>query len=129
VSALIKERELDNVDYILAPLDQPQERGGSSEYARATLAFADASLDFALVDGAFRDYTARYLLPKIKRGGILIIDNVNWYLPSGSRSPNSRTPVLGPDGPIWAEIARDLAAWRSIWTSSGVWDTAVFVKP
>jgi predicted O-methyltransferase YrrM len=129
VAAQLKERELGNVDYVLAPLGQPPERGANSKYARAALAFADGSLDFALVDGAFRDHTARYLLPKIKPGGILVIDNVNWYLPSASRSPNSRTPVLGPDGPIWTEVARDLAVWRSIWTSSGVWDTAMFVKP
>jgi predicted O-methyltransferase YrrM len=129
VSELLHERCLDNVDYVLAPLDQPPELGGSSEYASAALAFAETSLDFVLVDGAYRDHTAMHVLSKIKPGGILIIDNVNWYLPSGSRAPNSRTAALGPDGPVWRRVAQDLAGWRSIWTSSGVWDTAVFIKP
>jgi len=129
VSGRLKERALSNVDYILAPLDELDGRGGGSGYARAALAFADSSIDFALIDGAYRDHTARYVLPRIKPGGMLIIDNVQWYLPSNSRAPNSRTPALGPRGEIWAEIARDLADWRRIWTSSGVWDTAIFVRP
>ena len=71
----------DNVEYILALEDQPMERGGDSAYARTALGFPDASLDFALVDGHYRDYSAKFILPKIKPGGMLIIDNVNWYLP------------------------------------------------
>ncbi|MGH3186217.1 MAG: class I SAM-dependent methyltransferase [Streptosporangiaceae bacterium] len=128
VSGRLKERALGNVDYILAPRDEPAERGGGSKYAQVALAFADSSLDFALIDGTYREHTARYALLLIKPGGILIIDNVNWYLPSDSRAPNSRAPAHGPAGQLWAEIARDLAGWRRIWTSSGVSDTAIFVR-
>ena len=129
VSARLKDRGLGNVDYILAPEDQPMERGGDSAYARTALAFADASLDFALVDGHYRDYSAKFILPKIKPGGMLIIDNVNWYLPCRSKAPNSRTAELGPATDVWAAVWRQLAGWRTIWTSSGVWDTAIFIKP
>ncbi len=129
VSAGLRERGLDNVDYILAPVNDSDGGGASSEYARVPLAFADSSVDFVLVDGAYRDYTVKYALPKIKPGGLLIIDNVNWYLPSRTRAPNSRTPALGPDGQLWAELAGELAHWRSVWTSSGVWDTAIYIKP
>ena len=128
VSARLRERGLVNVTLILAPVDLSAELPDRSEYARSALAFADESVDFALVDGVYRDYTVKFLLPKIKRGGLLVIDNVNWYLPSCSRAPNSRTPALGPNGQIWAEVAQQLAQWRSVWTSSGVWDTAVFIK-
>jgi predicted O-methyltransferase YrrM len=117
-----------NVEYILAPEDQPMERGGDSAYARTALAFPDASLDFALVDGHYRDYSAKFIMPKIKPGGMLIIDNVNWYLPSQSKAPNSRTAELGPATDVWAEVWRQLAGWRAIWTTSGVWDTAIFIK-
>jgi predicted O-methyltransferase YrrM len=129
MSRQLKELELGNVDYILAPLEQPAELGAGAVYARAALAFADASLDYALIDGACREHTARHVLPKIKAGGILVIDNVNWYLPAVTRSPGSRTPDLGPAGPVWTEIAAELARWRCIWTSSGVWDTAIYVRP
>ena len=81
------------------------------------------------MDGAYRDFSAKFILPKIKPGGMLIIDNVNWFLPSQSRSPNSRTHQLGPDGDIWREVASELKGWRTIWTTSGIWDTAIFFKP
>jgi predicted O-methyltransferase YrrM len=129
VTARLSERGLGNVECILAPEDRPMERGGDSAYARTALAFPDASIDFALVDGHYRDYSAKFIMPKIKPGGMLIIDNVNWYLPSQSKSPNSRTTALGPATPVWAAIWRELAGWRTIWTSSGVWDTAIFIKP
>lgn len=129
VSATLKASGLGNVDYVLAPGDQPMERGWDSAYARRALAFPDASLDFALVDGHYRDYSAKFTLPKIRPGGMLIIDNVNWYLPCRSKAPNSRTTALGPKTPAWAEVADELARWRTIWTSSGVWDTAIFIRP
>ena len=129
VSGKLKHRGLANVDYILAPRDQPGELGGTSEYTLTALKFADASVDFALIDGLYRDYVTRYMLPKIKSGGLLIIDNVNWCLPSRTNSPYSRTPGLGPNGPVWEELAGKLGEWRTIWTSSGVTDTAIFVKP
>ena len=130
VSARLSDRRLRNVDYILAPEDQPMEHGGSSAYARVALAFPDASLDFALVDGHYRDYSAKFILPKPQaRRAAHPLDNVNWYLPCESKSPNSRTRALGPKTRAWAEVAQELARWRSIWTSSGVWDTAIFIKP
>jgi predicted O-methyltransferase YrrM len=129
VTARLKERGLGNVDYILAVDDLPVERGGESGYARTALAFPDASLDFALVDGRYRDYSAQFIMPKLKPGGMLIIDNVNWYLPCRSKAPNSRTAELGPATDVWAEVWRQLSGWRTIWTSSGVWDTAIFIKP
>ena len=129
VSARLKAQGLGNVDYILAPEDQPIERGGDSAYARVALGFPDDSLDFALIDGHYRDYSAKFILPKIRPGGMLIIDNANWCLPCRSAAPNSRTDALGPATPAWAEVAEELSGWRSIWTSSGVWDTAIFIRP
>jgi predicted O-methyltransferase YrrM len=129
VTASLKDRGLGNVESILCADDQPMERGGESAYARTALAFPDASLDFALVDGHYRDYSAKFILPKLKPGGMLIIDNVNWYLPCESKAPNSRTDALGPATGVWDEVWRELASWRTIWTSSGVWDTAIFIRP
>ena len=39
------------------------------------------------------------------------------------------TAALGPATAVWAAVGRELAGWRTIWTSSGVWDTAIFIKP
>jgi predicted O-methyltransferase YrrM len=128
VTRKLKDGGLSNVDYFLIPQDKPTEYGDSA-YARKALEFADASLDFALVDGYFRDYCAKYIMPKVKPGGILIIDNINWSLPCGSKAPGTRPAELGPVTSVWAEISQELAGWRTIWTSNGIWDTAIFFKP
>jgi predicted O-methyltransferase YrrM len=129
VSRRIKDRKLTNVEYKLVYQDQPPQRGEESQYARTALAFPEKSIDFTLIDGLYRDSVTSLMIPKIKPGGLLVIDNVNWFLPSRSHSPSSRAPQMGPDGPKWAEVANELTGWRSIWTSSGVTDTAIFVKP
>ena len=81
-----------------------------------------------MIDGMYRGYAAQLVMPKIRPGGVMIIDNVNWFLPSRSHAPNSRSLAAGPAGPVWRAVAQDLAQWRTIWTSSGVWDTALFIK-
>ena len=128
VTRQLKERSVDNVDYILVPEDHPAENG-DGPYAKVALTFPDASLDFALVDGYYRDYTAKYIMPKVKPGGLLIIDNINWHLPCQSKAPGTRPAELGPATSTWAELGQALAAWRTIWTSNGVWDTAIFFRP
>jgi predicted O-methyltransferase YrrM len=127
VSATLRDRGLTNVDYVLAPWS-PDLPGEQSDYVGTLHRFGPASLDFALIDGAYRDHAARLALPRIKPGGLLIIDNVNWFLPSDSRAPASRSRAVGPEEG-WTDIAAELAGWRSIWTASGVWDTAIFVRP
>jgi predicted O-methyltransferase YrrM len=129
VSAAIQDQGLTNVDYFHHPRDQPQESGDMSGYARVALSFDDVSIDFVLVDGLYRDHVTRLMMPKIKPGGLLIIDNINWCLASPTRAPYSRTPASGHKDSSWANLARDLADWRSIWTTSGVTDTAIFIRP
>nr|MDT0657150.1 class I SAM-dependent methyltransferase [Micromonospora sp. DSM 115978] len=129
VGAMLKDHGIHNVDHLYAPPDVPPGRGTDSEYARTLLRFEDGSLDFVLVDGTYRDACARFSLGKLRPGGLLIIDNVDRYLPSDSRSPASRRPSHGPAGPVWSEVVDVLADWRHIWTSNGVWDTAIYLKP
>ena len=129
ISSAIRDQGITNVDYQRHPEDQPAETGGQSAYARVALSFADESVDFVLVDGLYRDHVTRFMLPKLKRGGLLIVDNIGWYLPSATRTPYTRRPGDGCNGPVWEELAVELAQWRMIWTSSGVSDTAIFVRP
>jgi predicted O-methyltransferase YrrM len=129
ISAAIVDQGLTNVDYFHHPREQPQESGDLSDYARVALSFADSSINFVLVDGIYRDHVTRLMMPKLKAGGLLIIDNINWCLASRTHAPYSRTPETGHKDPSWADLAGDLANWRLIWTSSGVSDTAIFIKP
>ncbi|MEH1907098.1 MAG: hypothetical protein V7L05_25845 [Nostoc sp.] len=91
--------------------------------------FQDKSLDFSLVDGhLWRSTCAVRVVDKIKTGGAIIVDNVNWFLPSNSHSPNSRTYQTGPASDEWQQFLELVKNWRVIWTSNGVFDTAFFIK-
>ncbi len=87
------------------------------------------SVDFALIDGIYRDECALEAIRKIKPGGLLIIDNINWYLPSISQSPSSRAKQDKPASQIWKRLSELFKEWRCIWTSDGVTDTAIYIKP
>ncbi len=102
-----------------------------SKYVQVVNLFEDDSLDFALVDGApsdIRDQCAIGVLNKIKDGGCIIVDNANWFLPSESHSPNSRSYENGAASETWELFLESVNNWRSIWTSNGVTDTAFFIK-
>ena len=125
----IKSEGIVNIDLILRPRDVADEMGSRSSYVRVLDGFADQSLDFVLVDGVYRNHCALGAISKVKAGGILAIDNVNWYLPSASLSPTSRSMAQGPVDATWQEFADNVRDWRRIWTSSGVTDTAIMFKP
>jgi len=69
-------------------------------------------------------------VPLLKSGGILVIDNIERYLPSTSHSPSARRAGESRwDSASWDAFAAEVANWRHIWTSNGVSDTALWVKP
>lgn len=101
----------------------------NSEYLSVIKQFEKNQLDFVLVDGMYRAACANSVIENIRPGGLLIIDNVNWYLPSCSRSPASRTYLQGPISKQWTKFLESVSLWRCIWTSNGVTDTALYLKP
>ena len=60
---------------------------------------------------------------------MLVIDNLNWYLPSNTHSPNSRSMADGCSNETWQKVYDEINTWEKIWTSSGVTDTGIFIKP
>jgi predicted O-methyltransferase YrrM len=70
VSGLIAEQHLDEkVDFRF--------REKHEDYVAKANVFADESLDFCLVDGQHRDECAVRTVTKIRRGGLLVVDNIN----------------------------------------------------
>ena len=128
VSATLAAGGITHVEFQYHPSDQPDATGDRSAYAQVAQFLGDESIDFALVDGLYRDYVTLFLLPKIRPGGMLIIDDVHRYLPSLSTSPLSLRSPAAPSTAGWEQAAATLAGWRRIWTSSGVSDTAIFLK-
>ncbi len=85
--------------------------------------------DLVLVDGIHRELCALAALNEVKPGGLLLVDNANWYLPSSTRSPASRTREQGPASSQWADFERHTRSWARIWTSNGVFDTVIWIRP
>jgi predicted O-methyltransferase YrrM len=100
-----------------------------NDYVSQALTFDDNSVDFCLIDGAKRDYWTLYMLPKLRKGGILVLDNANLFLPNDSKySPNSRRMKEGFSTETWQQFAEQASKFRRILTSNGVWDTVIWIK-
>lgn len=119
---------LGNVQYLFREVEESIGAGEFNPYADVASQFPDASLDFVLIDGATRSACALVTLAKVRPGGLLIVDNANWSLPSDSRSPASRSRLDGPVSSEWQLFWDRVASWRCIWTSNGVTDTAIFIR-
>lgn len=129
VSGELKKYRTRNVDYRFVPKDGRTEEEHRGQYLDVLDEIEDGSLDFALVDGMYRDFCAMGVTPKLKKGAILILDNANSYLPSQSLSVLSRSQVDGAGSAVWTEFATATKDWRYIWSTNGCWDTAIYLKP
>jgi predicted O-methyltransferase YrrM len=128
VSRKLQVEALGNVDLLYRPRDVADADGAKAKYVCVLDTIQDQSLDFVLIDGIYRNHCAVRSVPKVKLGGLFIIDNVNWFLPGVTYAPNSRTMNDGPADPIWKDFANLTQNWRRIWTTNGVWDTLILVK-
>jgi SAM-dependent methyltransferase len=130
VQQRLKNGAAENTLYLLRETEAGEEKERpASTYVGVAEEFPAESLDFVLIDGVYRGSCACAVLPRVKPGGVIIIDNVNHYLPCRSYAPNSRSLADGPVNPQWQEFWEIACHWRRIWTSNGVSDTAFFFKP
>lgn len=119
---------IDNVNLQLAAYDElgygtPQHR---EAYVNAHPELRDSSLDFVFVDAEYRDDCMMRGVGLLKAGGLLILDNAELYLPGDTRSP---WHVHRPITPLWEQVAHEIADWRRVATTNGVWDTVIWIKP
>ncbi len=89
----------------------------------------EETLDFILVDGKLRDQCSLRALGLLKPNGFLIIDNINRYIPNTSKSPDSLKPSTQCATSYWGEFYDITANWDKTWTSDGITDTAIYIKP
>jgi hypothetical protein len=143
VAASLRADGLANVDYRLIPHDfdgeDDEEEMHRNPFVRAVDGFGDETLDYALVDSAPRGCLCEGIAPKIKRGGLLILDNANWYLPPPAdvhpSAFGSVTTVLGTPGsriPVhqcWPAFAKRTAGWKALWSSDGIQMTLILIRP
>lgn len=124
----LDQRGITNVDLHLVSADElgyetPEHRAA---YVGVNPELAPASLEFVFVDGEYRDECALRAIGLLRSGGLLILDNAETYLPTHSRSP---WQLDEPATELWKEFVDQTADWRRIWTTNGVWDTALWIKP
>lgn len=121
-----KQENLQNLELRYYPGSEHSE--APFDYANAVAATGEC-FDLIVIDGLERDRCALAALSRLKAGGLLLLDNANWYLPCSSKAPNSRSRFAGPSSPDWALFTLEVSGWRSLWTSNGVTDTAIWIKP
>ena len=135
----LRSRNIPNVDYRLIPFQDSdvEEEMLRSDWVQAASSFIDDSLDFAVVDSSPRGCLCAQVARKLRHGGILVLDNANWYLPPPkwlTPAPGSVSVPLGfqgsrvPASTMWPRFLDEITKWRRIWTSDGVQMTLVFIK-
>lgn len=129
VSRQLVQSGISNVDYLFRERDRDEEMAHESGYVRVATAIPEHSLDFVLVDGIYRVDCANAVLDRLRPGGLLILDDAQRYLPSNSFAPRARRYDEGPASEKWSRFLDAVKGWRTIWTSSGVSDTAIWFKP
>ena len=98
-----------------------------AEYTSLLRDLPSSSIDFALVDGSYRDECAIGLVPAMKVGGLLAVDNANWYI-NRPHQPSTTVGALSQRNDGWAHFEALTEEWRWIWSTNGVTDTAFFIR-
>ena len=124
----LDELGIDNVDLHLVSADDfgYESAAHREAYVQVRPDLQRESLDFVFVDGEYRDDCAARGLTLLRPGGMFILDNATGYLPADTRSP---WKVARPATETWQRVADELQGWRRLWTTNGVWDTAIWFKP
>ncbi len=121
-------KRISNLDLRFTPNREADD--GDSEYV-AAINRLKGEFDLVIVDGMQRDRCAEAGVDRLRSGGLMIVDDVNGYipLPHASRCPTVRKPQDGAASAAWARFADRVGRWRLIWTTSGLKDTAIWMKP
>ena len=135
VKSMLHKKGLENkVDLLYVPTSDVEDTDPPMRhpYASAVREMPDASLDFALVDGMkLRVLCMEEVIPKIKPGGLLVLDNAEWFFPNKIMGRYT-VAITRRDKCLnrrWEDLWSVMSQWRSIITTNGVTDTLFWIKP
>ncbi len=111
-----------NVNYIYAPKKK--------DYLAVLDKIGKETVDACLVDGDHRIDCLLKVLDKIKKGGLLILDNAETFIPINWKSVSFQDSYhnRGLDKRKIKLLMTKLATWRKISTSTVVQDTIIWIK-
>ena len=125
VKEMLGERQIDNVEYLFR--ENINDLGTDNPYLSCIKNADTQSLDFVFVDGKHRDLIALEAVTKIKKGGLLILDDSQRYIYKPTHAPHALTNKSQMTDK-WAEFQKNTSDWRKIWTTNGVSDTTIYIK-
>jgi predicted O-methyltransferase YrrM len=108
--------------------NEKKDNPSHSRYINLIDKFENEYFDFIFVDGIFRDHCALKSIKKLKKGGILVIDDIHWFLPSNSKTLGSISLDKKPLNALWERFIKEIMNWEKIWTTNGIHDTGIFIK-
>lgn len=124
VSSMVAQENLPNVTLEYVKIDYPDPHLDKDGYQPAFNSaqikayenyysiidgYPDEYFDFIMVDGRARVKCGEHAIPKLKPGGMLVLDN--------------------SERPRYAPLKEKLADWLSIHTTTGLTDTTIWFKP
>jgi len=118
----LSERGLKNVHYFLY---------SDQRYWQSVIEYDDQFFDAILIDGNYREEAAIAVLPKLKPGGIMVIDDVQRYIPGKSLSPNAKRnfDLTNETDRKWKKVWDIVKEWHYYWATDNVSDTLILFKP
>ena len=122
----LNSRDINNVDYLYK--ESLVEPVTESPYYKVITSIKDNTLDFALIDGKHRGHLSLEAIHKLKVGGLLIVDDIERYVPYKTFAPHS---IYGKPEKFlkeWIQFVDEIQPWRKIMTSNGVTDTIIYIK-
>lgn len=96
----------------------------ASDYISMPSQLDDASFELVVIDGVHRPEVALASVRLVAPGGVLLVDNSERYMPSGSSAPKQGTKRDSQ----WCVLETQLKDWRKWVTTNGVWDTTLFFR-
>lgn len=128
VNTKLQDRHIDNVDYHFIPAEKETGNTGYfffkdfnlpdtdftirkeyHDYFSFVSTFPNEHFDFIIVDGRARVECCLNAIPKLKSGGLFVLDN--------------------SDRERYSPIFKVLENWKSITTTTGLFDTTIWFKP
>jgi predicted O-methyltransferase YrrM len=134
VKKRLADNNISNVDYRYAQFDLMGEQF-DNDFIKTIKSLDDDSIDVCLLDGGPRSFIGLEMMSKLKKGGLLVLDDAQNFMPSQSKSPyavKSAHEIMTQWNGLpmrYVELYETTKNWQKIWTSDGLKDSVFMYKP